>query len=84
MLIYGLNDSCKNISDSYLKAWEESMSANRFQTTAKGNLTHLSYIFRKPETLGTEFKTVEYYVTREFLFIELNRGKEGIEMSPQN
>ena len=35
-----------------MKVFDKSMSAIRFQTAVKGNLTHLSYIFRKPEPLG--------------------------------
>ena len=57
------------------------MSAIRFHTTAKGNLPHLSYIFRKPEPLGTEFKTVAYSVTGTLLFIEGQSGKEGMKDS---
>ena len=57
------------------------MSAIRFQTTAKGNLPHFSYIFRNPEPLGTEFKTVACYVTEALLFIEVQRGKEVMKHS---
>ena len=57
MLIDGFNETCNNIAASYLKIGDESMSEIRFRTTEKGNLPHLSYIFRKPEPLGTEFKT---------------------------
>ena len=57
------------------------MSAIRFQTTAKGNLPHLPYIFRKPETLGTEFTRVSFYVTGVLLFIEVQIGKEGMKHS---
>ena len=57
-LFDGFNTSCMNIAASFLKVGDESMSAIRFRTTAKGNLPHLSYIFRKPEPLGTEFKTI--------------------------
>ena len=57
------------------------MSAIRFWTTEKGNLPHLSYIFRKPEPLGTEFKTVYCSVTGALLFIEVQRGKEGMKNS---
>ena len=57
------------------------MSAIRFRTTAKVNLTHLSYIFRNPEPLGTEFKTVACSVTGALLFIEVQRGKEGMKNS---
>ena len=51
--------ACKNIDASYLRVGNESMSAIRFKTTAKGDLPHVSYIFRNPEPMGTEFNTVE-------------------------
>ena len=54
------------------------MIAIHFWTTTKGDLTHLSYIFLKPEPLGTEFNTVACSVTGDFFSIEINRGKEGI------
>ena len=57
-LFDGFNTACKNIAASFLKVGDELMSTIRFRTTAKGNLPHLSYIFWKPEPLGTEFKTV--------------------------
>ena len=41
----------KNIAASYLNVWDESISAIRFRTTEKGYLPHLSYIFRKLESL---------------------------------
>ena len=46
LLFYGFNTACKNIAASFLNVGDDSMSAIRFQTTAKGNLPHLSYIFR--------------------------------------
>ena len=79
ILIDGFNVVCKNIAASSLKVGDESMSAIRFRTKAKGNLPHLSYIFRKPEPLGTEFKKVAFYVTGDLLLIEVHRGKEGIK-----
>ena len=57
------------------------MSSIRFRTTAKGNLPHLSYIFRKPDTLGSEFKTVVCSVIYTFLFIEFHRGEEFLKHS---
>ena len=78
MLINGFNEACKNIAASYLKVGDESMSAIRFRTTAKGNLPHLSYIFCKTYPLGTEFKKIACYVTGVLLFIEVKRGKEGV------
>ena len=77
MLIDGFNVACKNISASYLKVGDESMSAIRFRTTAKGNLTHLSYIFCNTEPLGKYFKTVACYVTGDLIFIEVDIGNEG-------
>ena len=73
MLIYGFNEARKNISDGYLKVGYESMSAISFWTTAKGNLPHLSNIFRNPDPLGIEFNTVAYYVIGALLFIEIHR-----------
>ena len=52
-----------NIATSYMEVGDDSTSAIRFRIKEKGNLPHLSYIFRKPEPLGTEFKTVSCYVT---------------------
>ena len=74
MSIYGFNEACKSISVSYLKVGDESMSVMRFQTTEKGNLSHLSYIFRKTEPLGEEFKTVACSITGVVIFVELQRG----------
>ena len=69
LLFNGFNTACKNIAASSLKVGDELMSAIRFRTTAKGNLPHLSYTFRKPEPLGTEFKTVACSVTGALLSI---------------
>ena len=69
-LINGLNESVKHIAASYLNVGDDSMSVVCFQTTAKGDLPHVSYIFLNPEPLGTYFKTVICYITGAFLFIE--------------
>ena len=74
--IYGFNGEQKNIADSFLKVGDESISAIRFWTTAKRKFPHLSYICRKLEPLGTEFKTVDCYVIGDLLFIEFQIGKE--------
>ena len=75
MLIDVFNDSCKNITASYLKVIDDSMSVIRFWTTEKGNLIHLSYIFRKLKPLGKEFKKPTCYITGDFLFVEVRRRK---------
>jgi hypothetical protein len=51
------------IAASVRKVLDESMSAFKPQTTTTGNLPHLSFILRKPEPLGTEFKTIACTVT---------------------
>ena len=58
LLIYGFNKACSNIATSYIKVRDNSTSAIRFRTMLKGDLPHLSYIFRNPELLGMEFKAV--------------------------
>ena len=68
LLFDGLNEACKNIYASYLKVGDESISEICIWTTAKGNL---SYILRKPEPIGTEFKSVACSITGALLFIEL-------------
>ena len=65
----------KNISASYLKVEDESMSEIRFRTTAKGDLPYLSYIFRKSEPLVTEFRTAICYVTGDLLFNDVQIKK---------
>ena len=81
MLINGFNEACKNISDSYLKVGDESTSAIRFRTTAKGILHRLSYMLRKSEPLWTELKIVVFSVTGDLLFIEAHIVKEGMKHS---
>ena len=76
-LFDGFITACKNIAASFLKVGDESMSAIRFWKTAKDNLPHLSYIFRKPDPPGTEFKTIACSVTGDLLFIEVQREDEG-------
>ena len=62
-LIDRFNESCSNIAASYLKVGDESMSLIKFSTTSEGDLPHLSYIFCKPEPLGTEINMVACSVT---------------------
>jgi hypothetical protein len=45
------------------------------QTRKTGDLPHLSYILRKPEPLGTEFKNIACTITGVFLHLEIQRGK---------
>ena len=57
LLINGYNKNRKKtIASSLKKVLDESMSALVPRTTATGGLPTISYIRRKPEPLGTEFK----------------------------
>ena len=57
--INGFNENRNRVIQApNLKVMDETMSAFCPQTRKTGNLPHLSYILRKPEPLGTEFKTM--------------------------
>ena len=82
LLFNVFNTACKNIAARFLKLGDELMSAIRLRTMVKGNFPPLSYIFRQPEPLGTEFKTVACSVTGALLFIEVQRGEGRDEEQP--
>jgi hypothetical protein len=67
MILLMVNGYNKNRHDwmagSVRKVLDETMSAWCPQTTPTGGLPHLSFILRKPEPLGTEFKTIACTVT---------------------
>lgn len=63
-MVDGYNENRINwLAASVVKVLDESMSAWRPRTTKAGGLPHLSLIARKPEPLGTEFKTVACAIT---------------------
>jgi len=66
----------KQVNASFVKTMDESMSAFRPQTRATGNLPHLSFILRKPESLGTELKVIACPLTGIILFLEIQKGRE--------
>jgi hypothetical protein len=65
----------ETVAASFTKVFDELMSAFRPQSQKNGNLPHLSFILRKPEDLGTEFKNAACAETGINLFIEIQRGK---------
>ena len=73
LLINGFNKARK--AASYMKVRDDSTSAISFWKTAKGNLTHLYYIFCNTEPMWTEFKTVTCSVTGVLIFTKVQRGK---------
>ena len=62
------------VAASVHKTFDEFMSAYKPRTTRTGGLPHLSYIERKPEPLGTEFKNVACGLTGMFIGMELQWG----------
>ena len=68
MFIDGFNKVCSNIAARYPRVRDESMSVIQFLTTLKGNLPNLSYIFHKPEPLGTDLKKVVCSVIEALIF----------------
>ena len=58
--------------------FDESMSAFRPRTSRFGNLPHLSCIDRKPEPLGTELKVTNTTKIGLGLYLEIQRGRDGM------
>ena len=63
------------MQSSHVKVLDESMSAWCSRTSKNGGLPNISYIIRKPEPLGTEFKTVCCQLTGVMIWLEIQRGK---------
>ena len=63
------------ITSSCTKVLDETMSAWRPRTSKNGGLPNISYIERKPEPLGTEFKTSCCPVTGVMTRMEIQRGE---------
>ena len=61
------------------KVLDESMSAWSPRKDKYGGLPHISYIFRKPKPLGTEFKCIVDADTGVLLRLEVQEGKEQME-----
>ena len=73
--INNFNDTRNNlVISSWYKVLDESMAAWRPRTSKNGGFPNISYIIRKPEPLGTEFKTVCCPVTGVMIQIEIQRG----------
>ena len=74
----------ETVSASLFKTFDESMSAFHPRTTRYGNLPHLSNIARKPEPLGTEFKVTNSTKIGLCLYLEIQRGKQGMANEKYN
>ena len=67
------------ILPSEIIAADESMSAFRPQTSKTSNFPNISFIARKPENLGTEFKNSVCPVLGVMMFLEIQRGRNGMD-----
>lgn len=71
-LIEDFNENRSNtVAASIIKTVDECMSSFRPQTTKTGGLPHLSFVRRKPEPLGTEFKSALCSATGIMLYLHL-------------
>eukprot|EP00873_Tetraselmis_striata_P019334 jgi/Tetstr1/439598/TSEL_028022.t1 len=61
---------------------DESMSAYQPRPTKLGGLPNLSFIYRKPEPLGTEMKTVCDCDTGVMTYIEIQEGRDHMRVKP--
>ena len=68
-IIGRFNRSRRNISSGVEKTADESISYIKFWTTSKGNLTNYYFLFRKPESFGTELKNVVCYRLGTMLYL---------------
>jgi hypothetical protein len=62
------NNRAKTVAASVIKLLDESMSAWRPRKDKTGGLPNISFILRKPEPLGTEFKSMACSLTGICLF----------------
>ena len=60
---------------------DELMSAWRPRKTKTGGLPNLTYVSRKPEPLGSEFKVASCSRSKVMLHLEIQRGAEGMKNS---
>ena len=69
------------IVDETMSAWEPRTinCGNGAEDLDMPALPHLSFIHRKPEPLGTEFKVAACAQQRVFLHLEIQRGKEDMK-----
>mmetsp|Transcript_20233 Transcript_20233/g.43993 ORF Transcript_20233/g.43993 Transcript_20233/m.43993 type:complete len:627 (-) Transcript_20233:1152-3032(-) len=74
-LVNGFNSNrAQKVAASHCKILDEVMSAWSPTTTKYGGLPFLSFILRKPQPLGTEFKNVACTEMGTFLHLEIQRG----------
>lgn len=73
-----------NVAASFIKLVDESMSAWSPQTSKTGGLPHISFISRKPEPLGTEFKTGACSKVKIGLVLEIQENAAAMSQKEPN
>ena len=68
----------ENVLASVDRVPDELMSPYQPRTTASGDLDHLSYVERKPKSLGTECKCVAVGEHGLMLFLEIQEGQDAM------
>ncbi len=68
------------VATAHWKVLDDLMSPYRPRTMKTGNRPHLSYLIRKPQPLGTEFKCAACTVTGCMLALECQEGKECMQL----
>jgi hypothetical protein len=80
--IHRFNDVRLNkITTSLWDILDESMSSYRPQKTATGSLPNISFIFQKPEPLGTEFKCAACPIIGNMKCLEIQRGVKPMRVA---
>lgn len=64
----------ENVLASLFQTTDETMSAFRPRKTKRGGLPNISFILRKSEPLGKEFKDLACIVTNVVTYLEIQRG----------
>ena len=74
-IIDGFNESRRHIASGLKRMTDESMRAILFCTTPKLDSQHYSYIFGKPDTLGTDVNNVDFSGLGTMLHLEIQKGE---------
>ena len=78
--VVGFNNCRKHrVAACRVKVVDESMSPFKPKHAKCSNLPNISFIARKPEPLGIEFKTVCCALTGIMLYLEIQRGKDRMK-----
>ena len=80
-LIDRFNESRRQIASGVKKTVDESMSSILFHNTPKGYLLHYSYIFKKPDPLGTEMNNADFSRLGSMLHLEIQKREEDMQTS---